>query len=143
MVVIFIKNNAMQYFFGGMNMRVLNVEDNVIKHHNIKRALETLGIREVTWVKNEYDAIKAVKDSIDSGGPFDLIISDMYFPLFPGSKEDENAGFTFIGELNDNNIDIPVIVCSSIRLSIPGILGCVYYSSNVVLDEEFKNLLKK
>ena len=124
-------------------MRVLNVEDNVIKHHNIKRALETLGIREVTWVKNEYDAIKAVKDSIDSGCPFDLIISDMYFPLFPGSKEDENAGFTFIGELNDNNIDIPVIVCSSIRLSIPGILGCVYYSSNVDLDEEFKNLLKK
>ena len=124
-------------------MRVINVEDDIFKHNDIKRALEVLGLKDITLVKNEKDAIKLIIESVNSDNPFNLVISDMQFPLFAGGGKDNNAGFKLIDDLKDNDVDIPVIVCSSFNLNIPDIIGCVYYSKNTDLDVEFRKLLQK
>ncbi|MBE5923548.1 MAG: response regulator [Lachnospiraceae bacterium] len=123
-------------------MRVLNVEDDPMKHDNIKRALNRMGITDITYVECENDAMISVLDSIENNTPYDLIISDMQFPLFSNGKPDDTAGETFIAELQEHNIDIPIIVCSSFRLNIPNILGCVHYNPNDPdLYEEFRKLI--
>ena len=122
-------------------MRVLNVEDDPIKHHHIKSALNRMGIRDITLEESENSAIISVLESIENNNPYDLIITDMQFPLFSNGRPDDDAGMTFIAELKEHNIDIPIIVCSSFRLRIPEVLGCVHYSNNTDLWEEFRNII--
>ena len=124
-------------------MRVLNVEDDPIKHHEIKEALKRLGITDVTLSEYEFDAMVCVTESIENDNPYDLIISDMQFPLFDNGPKDDNAGMTFLAELKENNIDIPVVICSSFNLRLPDVLGCIHYSRNTDLWEEFRRLLQK
>ena len=122
-------------------MRVLNVEDNPFKHNEIKTALNRLGITDITLAECENDAIISVLESIENNNPYDLIISDMQFPLFSNGRPDDDAGMTFLAELKEHNIDTPVIVCSSFRLRLPDVLGCVHYSKNTDLWEEFRKLI--
>lgn len=122
-------------------MRVLNVEDDPFKHQDIKRALGRMGITDITLEESVNGAVISVLESIENNNPFDLIISDMQFPLFTNGRPDDDAGMTFIAELKEQNIDIPIIVCSSFRLNIPEVLGCVHYSRNTDLWEEFKKLM--
>ena len=124
-------------------MRVLNVEDDVFKHNQIKSALRQLNITDITWLENENDAVIDVLENEENNTPYDLIISDMQFPLFSGGRPDDDAGMTFIDELQGHKITIPIIVCSSFRLSIPSILGCVHYSDKTDLVLEFRNLINK
>ena len=123
-------------------MRVLNVEDYPIKHYEIKNALNRLGITDITLVECENDAIISVLESIENNNPYDLIITDMQFPLFSNGRPDDDAGLTLLAELKEQGIDIPVIFCSSFRLDIPEVLGCVHYSRNADLWEEFQKLIK-
>lgn len=122
-------------------MRVLNVEDYPIKHQEIKTALNRLGITDITLAECENSAIISVLESIENNNPYELIITDMQFPLFDNGRPDDDAGMTFLAELKEHNIDIPVIVCSSFRLDIPNVLGCVHYSRNTDLWEEFRKLI--
>ena len=122
-------------------MRVLNVEDEPIKHNQIKSALNRLGITDITLKEDVNSAVISVLESIDNNNPYGLIISDMQFPLLPNGNTDKDAGKKFIDELKEHNVDIPVIVCSSSRLIIPDVLGCVYYSRNTDLWEEFRRLI--
>ena len=122
-------------------MKILNVEDDPYKHQDIKRALNRMGITDITLEESVNGAVISVLESIENHNPFDLIISDMQFPLFTNGRPDDDAGMTFIAELKEQNIDIPIIVCSSFRLNIPEVLGCVHYSRNTDLWEEFKKLI--
>lgn len=125
-------------------MRVLNVEDDPFKHYEIKEALRRLGITDVTLSEYEFDAIVCVTESIETGNPYDLIISDMQFPLLNNGPKDNNAGMKFIADLKENNIDIPVIVCSSDRLRLTDVFACVHYQKDKTdLWEEFRQLLPK
>lgn len=125
-------------------MRVLNVEDDPFKHHDVKNALMRLGITDVTLSEYEFDAMVCVIESIENGNPYDLIISDMQFPLFENGPLDDDAGMTFLAELKENDIDIPVIVCSSYRLRLPDVFACVHYQKDKTdLWEEFRQLLPK
>ena len=124
-------------------MRVLNVEDNPVKHSEIKNALERLGIKDVTWVESENDAILSVLEQMENQTPYDLIVSDMQFPLFSNGRPEDDAGLTFLSELKEHGIETPVIVCSSFHLFIPWVLGCIHYSRNTDLWEEFRTLLSK
>ena len=126
---------------GLIEMRVLNVEDNPVKHFNIVEALRRMNITDVTLEETENGAIMSVLEGIDNNTPFDLIISDMQFPLFTNGRPDDDAGLTLLAELKEHEIDIPVIFCSSFRLGIPGVLGCVHYSRDTDLWEEFRNLI--
>ena len=122
-------------------MRILNVEDDSIKHHHIKSALNRMGITDITLEESENSAIISVLESIENNSPYDLIITDMQFPLFSNGRPDDDAGMTFLAELKEHNIDVPVIVCSAFRLRLPDVLGCVHYSKNTDLWEEFRNII--
>ena len=65
-------------------MRVLNIEDDTFKHNDICKALSGCGIKDVEWSNNLADGWKEIKNSIDSNNPYDLIITDMYYPGEPG-----------------------------------------------------------
>ncbi len=123
-------------------MKILNVEDDPYKHQDIKRALNRMGITDITLEESVNGAVISVLESIENHNPFDLIISDMQFPLFTNGRPDDDAGMTFIAELKEQNIDIPIIICSSFRLNIPEVMGCVHYSRNTDLWEEFRKLIE-
>lgn len=120
-------------------LKVLIVEDNPNKYSDIANALEKCGVRNMESASNLEEAFGMIKDS-----PFDLIITDMQYPLSGGlAPEVDNAGEQLINHLKEKSINIPVIVCSSINYVIPDVLGCVWYSERTVLDQEFRRFLEK
>lgn len=120
------------------NMKVLNFEDNVFKHSNIVKALKKNGISDVTWVKSIEDGLEEIEDADE---PYDLIISDMHYPVKSRGESDFSAGEKLIEILREKNIDIPVIICSSMRIYIPGMYGTVWYDERSEWREELKKLI--
>ena len=83
-------------------MRVLNIEDDTFKHNDICKALSGCGIKDVEWSNNLADGWKQIKNSMDSNNPYDLIITDMYYPGEPGGRE-EQSGDVLIDRVIKNN----------------------------------------
>lgn len=119
-------------------MRILNIEDTATKHADITRALRQSGITDVDWAKNLEDGLAVLKDPAVK---YDLVITDMYYPIEPGGYETE-AGMVLIEKMRDMQLSIPIIVCSSARLRIFGILGTVYYAPGADWESELKGLLE-
>ena len=107
--------------------RVLNIEDLPSKHAAVRRALERCGVPYIDHVDNAVDALDMIEIAIKEGKPYHVIVSDMYFPISKGGMEAQ-AGMYVIEELKARGIDVPVIVCSSARMIIPDIVGCIHYS---------------
>lgn len=61
--------------------------------------------------------------------PYDLIITDMWYPEKPGGR-DTDSGEALIKEVKERGWGIPIILCSSVNYHFPGILGSVHYSEN-------------
>lgn len=120
-------------------MKVLNFEDNVYKHSGIVKVLKRLGITDVTWVKSVEDGIDEIEDSKE---PFDLIISDMHYPVKSRGESDFSAGEKLIDTLRDKGLDIPVIICSSMRIYIPGMYGTVWYDERSDWQEDLEKMVK-
>lgn len=77
---------------------------------------------------------------MDSNNPYDLIITDMYYPDEPGGRE-EQSGDVLIDRVIKNKITIPVILCSSVNLKYPEIYGCVYYSRERNWEADMQTLV--
>ena len=119
-------------------MRVLNIEDTMLKHIDIVRALSWNGITEVDHKKTLREGLEQLQKE-----HYDLLVVDMHFPLEPGAKADPDAGMKAIAALKEQNINIPVIVCSSDRLRIDEVAGCVFYNPSRDLNFDFKEILEK
>ena len=100
--------------------------------------MEFNGIRNIKSVRNQVKLWEQIYHGEDK---IDLIVTDMQYPLETGEAVDEEAGFRLIERMQKEKIDIPVIVCSSIDYSIPGILGSVWYNGLNDLDSGFKEVL--
>lgn len=122
--------------------KVLNFEDLPTKHVAVRRALERCGVPYIDHVENAVDGLDMVEAAIAEGKPYDLIVSDMYFPMTKGGMEVQ-AGMYVIDELKARGIDVPVIVCSSARMVIPEIVGCIHYSSRNDLDADMRELIEQ
>ena len=107
--------------------KVLNIEDTMSKHVDIVRALNRCGVTNVVHAATAVEALDMIEKAIEGGMPYHAIVSDMYFPISPGGMETQ-AGMYVIEELEARGIDVPVIVCSSARMVIPDIVGCIHYS---------------
>lgn len=123
-----------------MDKLLLNIEDDTFKHNDICKALSGCGIKDVEWSNNLADGWKQIKNSIDSNNPYDLIITDMYYPDEPGGRE-EQSGDVLIDRVIKNKITIPVILCSSVNLKYPEIYGCVYYSRERNWEADMQTLV--
>lgn len=107
--------------------KVLNIEDVVTKHIAVRRALERCGVPYIDHADNAVEGLDMIEAAIAEGMPYDLIVSDMYFPMSKGGSEVQ-AGMYVIEELQAREISVPVVVCSSARMVIPEIVGCIHYN---------------
>lgn len=125
-------------------MRILNLEDNVFKHHDICKAIErgSFANLKIDCVGNLADGISKIEEAIDQEKPYDLIITDMWYPEKPGGS-DNDSGEVLIKEVKEKGWDIPIILCSSVNYRFPGIFGSVHYSENEDWETELVKLIKK
>ena len=124
-------------------MKVLNLEDSILKHVEIKRALERCGATRVDLVTNQEDGMIKIRETLGTELEYDLIVSDMHYPLKKGVESDTEAGFKLIERLKAEGIKIPIIICSSLRFSEPGILGTVWYNKTQDIEQDFRDLINK
>jgi len=124
-------------------MNILNFEDNVIKHHDIRQALENGRIGSFTMDRadNLQEGLKLLEEKKEQQTPYDLVITDMWYPERRGEK-DTNCGEKLIQLAQENGWNIPIILCSSISYRIPEILGTVYYSENEDWERELVCMVK-
>ena len=120
--------------------KVLNIEDYPAKHVAVRRALERCGVPYIDHADNANDGLDMIEAAIAECKPYDVIVSDMFFPISKGGNEVQ-AGTYVIEELQARGIDVPVIVCSSARLVIPEIVGCIHYSSRNDLDADMREMV--
>lgn len=123
-------------------MRVLNIEDEPIKHRKIKDVLESCRVMDVDRAGNLEDGIARYKEALASDKPYDLIISDMYYPREKGGGE-EKSGDILVSMAHDEQWNVPIIICSSQNYSYPEIFGTLYYSENVDWEGELRKLIGK
>jgi len=123
--------------------KVLNIEDLPTKHVAVRRALERCGVPYVEHAETAVDGLDMIEAAIAEGRPYDMIVSDMYFPISKGGSEVQ-AGMYVIEELQARGIDVPVIVCSSARMVIPEIVGCIHYNPyRNDLDADMRELIEQ
>ena len=120
--------------------KVLNIEDLPTKHVAVRRALERCGVISIDHAETAVDGLDMIEAAIAEGKPYDVIVSDMYFPMSKGGMEVQ-AGMYVIEELHARGIQVPVIVCSSARMVIPEIVGCIHYSSKNDLDADMREMI--
>ena len=122
-------------------IKVINIEDDAIKHAAIKRALKSNGVLEVDRARNAEEGLDMIDNAIEKGEPYDLLVLDMQFPV--SGTYNKEAGRYVIKELKSKNINIPIIICSSINYDIPDVAGCIFYNKSRNLNWDMKEILKK
>jgi CheY-like chemotaxis protein len=120
-----------------MSMRVLNLEDNSMKHSAIERVLRSYGISDIAWARNFEDGMEFLEE------PCDLIITDMQFPMRKGENDNPDAGEKVIEQVKARGLEIPVIVCSSVKYKIPEAFGCIWYSPRSEWEQELRELVQR
>ncbi len=110
-------------------MRILNFEDDVYKANDIKKVLnDRCGVIDVTQVDNVEEGLELLIQEKEAGNPFDLIITDMHYPMRKGEEGDFDAGEKLLGILKERGINTKVIICSSLNIKIREAYGCIWYS---------------
>lgn len=123
-------------------LKVLVIDDSVYKAMDITRALEYSGIRDVVRARHQEAGFAKIYESKKSERPIGLIVTDMHYPLDAGMEADFDAGFKLIERLKKEELDNPVIICSSHNFNDPRILGSVWYSEQRDLNRDFKEVLE-
>lgn len=120
-------------------LKVLVVDDSMIKADGIKRALNENHIRDIVTVSDQEKAWEV----IEGEEQIDLIVSDMQYPLTTGGVPDDDAGLKLIKSMKNKGINIPVIICSSIKCNEPGVISVWYdeYGRNDI-RAEFQSVLE-
>lgn len=125
-------------------MYVLNLEDNAFKQSAIEAAVKGAGPKDlrIDCVDNLEDGLKMIREHKESGDPYDLIITDMWYPEY-SCGSDSKSGEKLIETVKNNGWNIPVILCSSQNYKYPGILGSVHYTENGDWEYEMAQLVKQ
>ena len=122
-------------------MKVLIVEDTVIKFIDIKRALTEI-CRDIEIV--HVRSLNSAKNILDEAGEeeYQLIVTDMRYPEENYRQELLDAGFQLIEYVNEKRLGIPMIICSTSRFldRDEGVIGTVQYNDQVDLRMEFKRI---
>ena len=126
---------------------VILLEDNIYKAMDIKSALRFCGIndRDVIWEKYQDVGFERIQEYARQNTPIQLIITDMHYPLRAGAESDWEAGFKLLKRLKQEELDVPVIICSTGNFESVAseVLGTVYYNPNRDLNWDLKEILEK
>lgn len=115
-------------------MNILNLEDDIIKHNAIKKVI-------LSCVNAKIDNARNLEDGLDllKNNEYDLIITDMWYPLRKGEKDSE-SGEKLVRLIKEENLNIPIIICSSIQYRF-NTYGCIKYSEHTNWEDELRNLI--
>lgn len=123
-----------------MEYNVLLIEDNVYKAIDIERALESCGVKNITRVGYLEDAIEKMEET-DS---FNLIVTDMRYPLHRGERKNVEAGFKMIEYLKNRKIEIPIVICSTSNYeTVTDVFGSVWYNELNDIKRDFRKIFAK
>lgn len=121
--------------------KVIMIEDDAGKGGDIELALKRYGISHSEWCYDAESGIEEIEAAIQKGEPYDVLILDMQFPV--KGQYNNDAGEYVMKELKKKNIEIPIIVCSKLRLRIPDIVGCVWHNDNYDLYDDMREMLDR
>ena len=124
-------------------LKILIVEDNILKFSKIRRVLNDLCHAEIEHVEALEPAKKMFIEALNKNEFYDLVVTDVHFPNEKNGSEVADAGFQLIEYMKEKRPEQPIIVCSSVRYSAQGILGTVLYSDNTDLRFEFQKIIDK
>ena len=124
------------------HLKILHLEDNAMKQTAIARVLHDVCEAEIDWVTDVASGMKKIEEIKEQGDMYDLVITDMQYPLKKGTGIDEDAGEVFIGQMKDQNVEIPIIVCSSMRLRMREAYGCVWYHERNDWEMELRGMVR-
>lgn len=108
-------------------MKILYFEDSPEKYWDVSNALARIGLQ-AEQTDNLRDGFQKWEKAAAAGEPYQLILTDMQFPLTPSGVICDEAGDAVIARFCTQESRVPVIVCSSVRYSVPAAHGCVWYS---------------
>lgn len=126
-----------------MAFRIIHLEDSVMKHAAISRAIRGVASAEIDWVSDMATGIEKIDESISNGIPYDLAITDMHYPMSPGLKADWETGNIFVDIVKQRYEKLPVIVCSTHNMKNADAYGCVWYNDIIDWERELRNLILK
>ena len=124
------------------HLKILHLEDNAMKQTAIARVLHDVCEAEIDWVTDVASGMKKIEEIKEQGDMYDLSITDMQYPLKKGTGIDEDAGEVFIGQMKEQNVEIPIIVCSSMRLRMREAYGCVWYHERNDWEMELRGMVR-
>jgi len=120
-------------------MKIIVIEDSDYKFDNIKEILNNLSYDDITREKSYCSGLRNI---VASGNKYDVLILDMQFPIDDRDKEiDAEAGLAVLQELKRTKTKLPVIMCSSRKLNIEGVVACIHYDSSVYMEPMFKEAI--
>ena len=124
-------------------MKALIIDDNVFKQSDIEKVLRsTIKWDIIDCERNLEYGLDCIEESIECGQPYDLIVTDMWYPERKGGDEFA-SGEKLIQIAVERKWDIPIILCSSINYHFSEILGAVHYSENDNWEEKMRQLVEK
>lgn len=124
-------------------MKILDFEDNIYKYIDIKSVAERCRIESIERSNNLEDGFEKIVEAEKNGKGYNLIITDLHYPMAPNSDADVNTGEKLVEKLKENNLNIPVIVCSSINKRIDNVYGSVWYSNLSDWDIQLEKMIKQ
>ncbi len=123
-------------------MHILNIEDSVSKHQDVQTVLREFGQVQADWATYLEDGLDRILAQQAAGTPYDLIITDWYFPITEYGSE-TRAGSILLERLQELGVTTPVIACSSAKIKSPALYGAVWYSPRSTWALDLKELLRK
>ena len=123
-------------------MRVLNIEDTPTKHRAIRDVLESCRITDIDCERNLADGVARYKEALAAGNPYDLLITDMWYPPEKGVGEDR-CGDKLVEMAIREHWDVPILVCSNQNYNYPEILGTLFYSENVDWEGQLRGYVEQ
>lgn len=125
--------------------KILLLEDDFNKAIDVKSTLRTCGIQDVIWEVCQDAGFERIYEYAQQGNPIQLIITDMHYPLRSGEEADREAGFKLLERLKQEQLSIPVIICSTgnFQDAVSEVLGVVCYNPNRDLFWDLKTIIDK
>ena len=119
-------------------MQVLIVDDEVFKRIAIKRALEEFCPARTDFATTVEEALQRVGEQ-----PYDLILSDMNYPLKRGEPNTWNAGEILVKRLRERGLLVPVIICSSENVTGTAATGSVWFHPERILSWDLQRVMRE
>lgn len=125
-----------------MKLRIIQLEDSVMKHSAISRVIKNVVPAEIDWVTDMYSGIKKIDEAYRSGIPYDLAITDMHYPLSPGGEADWEVGDIFVDIIGTKYLNPPIVICSTHNRKNPYAYDCVWYNDNYDWERRISDIVK-